>query len=77
MIKPYPRIISFTILIIYFEKYMDGILKTCFFPANSCLVSNLELENLRDIYQFRIRYIALKMSHKRMNSRCESYGTFK
>ena len=26
MIKPYPRIISFTILIIYFEKYMDGIL---------------------------------------------------
>ena len=28
MIKPDPRIISFTILIIYFEKYMDGILKS-------------------------------------------------
>ena len=31
MIKPYPRIISFTILIIYFEKYMDGILKLLHF----------------------------------------------
>ena len=45
MIKPYPRIISFTILIIYFEKYMDGIL-------NNLYVINVKSTAVKDMNDF-------------------------